>query len=97
MTGDDVALQNLIPTLRHDARIVLDAADGLSALSRLPADVLLLGGSRSADYFKKILDDTQRILPHVTRVELRGLGHNSADNGGNPARVARELKAFFRE
>jgi pimeloyl-ACP methyl ester carboxylesterase len=91
----DVALQDLIPTLLHDARIVLDTADKLHELRSISAQVLLLNGGRSPAYLKRILDAVHVALPGAARVEMRGLGHMSADNGGKPERIAQELLRFF--
>jgi len=34
-------------------------------------------------------------LPNVERVELQGLSHGAALDGGKPERVAQELRRFF--
>jgi pimeloyl-ACP methyl ester carboxylesterase len=93
----DVALMDLIPTMHYDARIVLDTADQLDKLRAIPAHVLLLQGGRSPAYFKRILDAVHAMLPSSPRVELPGLGHTSADNGGKPLRIAQELQRFLAE
>lgn len=95
--GDDVPLQELIPTLHFDARMVLDTENTIENFKDVRADVLLLGGSKSPAYLKLALDRLNAILPHVKRIELKGLGHLAADNGGQPERVAQELRRFFRE
>jgi pimeloyl-ACP methyl ester carboxylesterase len=91
----DVSLQDLIPTMHHDAQIVLDTADKLEHLAAIKAQVLLLGGGSSPSYFKRILSAVHQAIPSSTYVELPGLGHMSADNGGKPYRVAQELFRFF--
>lgn len=93
----DVALRDLIPTMHHDAQVVLDTADRLQALSGMKAQVLLLGGRSSPAYFKRISSAVHASIPGSRHVELRGLGHMSADNGGQPLRVAQELLRFFAE
>lgn len=91
----DVALEDLVPTLLHDARIVLETADKLDELRSISAEVLLLNGGSSPVHFKRILEAVHTTLPSAARVELRGLGHTSADNSGKPERIARELLRFF--
>jgi pimeloyl-ACP methyl ester carboxylesterase len=91
----DVPLTDLIPTMSAEARLVTDARDLILAATAIRSDVLLLGGSRSADYFKTALDALQETIPHVQRIELPGLGHLAADNDGQPDRVAKPLADFF--
>ena len=93
--GGDVSLRDLIPTMHHDAQIVLDTADRLEALCAIRAQVLLLGGRNSPAYFKRISSAVHASIPGSTHVQLRGLGHMSADNGGKPLLVAQELLRFF--
>jgi hypothetical protein len=62
----------------------------------LHARTLLLGGSKSPAYLKGVLNGLQKALPQATRIELKGVGHLAADNGGKPERVAAELKKFLR-
>jgi pimeloyl-ACP methyl ester carboxylesterase len=93
----DVALRDLIPTMHYDAQIVLQTADKLGELGLIAAKVLLLSGSRSPLYFKQISDALQAVLPGAARMELLGLGHMSADNGGKPSRIAQELLRFFHD
>src|SRR5262249_59237939 len=50
----DVSLRELIPTMRHDARAVMDAAGDPGRFGRVGCDVLLLGGSKSARYLNEI-------------------------------------------
>lgn len=95
VSGDDVALNDLIPTMHHDARHVLDADGLIQASADVSAAVLLLGGSRSPRYLKDALDALQAALPQAQRLELRGMGHHAADNGGRPERVAEALASFF--
>ncbi|GAA0986738.1 hypothetical protein GCM10009551_038780 [Nocardiopsis tropica] len=62
--------------------------------ARLPltpaAEAVLTGPGGEA------LDALERVLPRACRVELRGVGHLAADNGGRPELVARALAGFFR-
>lgn len=93
--GDDVSLADLIPTMSCEARLVTDAAELVAASTSVLAEVLLLGGSRSAPYFKAALSALQRSIPHTERIEFPRLGHLAADNDGQPDRIARALADFF--
>lgn len=87
--------RELIPTVRFDARTVNAAAGPLDRFGSLSCEILLLGGSRSARNLTASLDGLARVLPGARRVMLRGAGHTAADNGGDPERVAAELRGFF--
>ncbi|HLU11710.1 MAG TPA: alpha/beta hydrolase [Oceanobacillus sp.] len=86
--GDDVPLEKLIPTMHYDIQMVLSTENTIDNYKNVTADVLLLGGSNSAAYLKLALDRLERLLPRVRRVEIDGVGHLAADNGGKPERVA---------
>ena len=92
---DDIPLEKLVPTIHFDAPMVFAAENTIETFKDVRADVLLLGGSKSPAYLKLALDRLSAVLPHVQRVELAGLGHLAADNGGQPERVAQELRPFF--
>ncbi|GAB3209448.1 alpha/beta hydrolase [Marinactinospora endophytica] len=91
----EVPLIDLIPTMRQEARLVLDATDLISAATTVRAEVLLLGGGRSARPFKDALGALHAAIPSAQRVELPRLGHLAADNGGRPELVAQRLRCFF--
>jgi len=58
----------------------------------------LLGGSKSPAYLKVAVYALEKVLPRVKRIELSGLGHGASantDRGGEPERVAQELRQFF--
>ena len=93
--NDDVSLAALIPTMHGDAQVVIDAADKLNSYRDVKPHGLLLGGSRSPHSLKIALDALAATLPNVQRVEIAGVGHMAADNGGQPERVAQELLRFF--
>ena len=93
--GDNVSLKDLIATMRYDPQAVLQSAELIDKGKELRANVLLLGGSKSARYLKAALDALQASMPRVTRVQLRGVGHLAADNGGRPVLVAEEIKKFL--
>jgi hypothetical protein len=92
---DEPSLQALIPTLHFDARLVAEMAGRLESFRTLRAEALLLGGSKSAVYLIAALDALSRVLPNCKRIEFPGLGHIAADNCGEPARVADELRRYF--
>jgi pimeloyl-ACP methyl ester carboxylesterase len=94
---DDVALRALVPTMHYDAQLVIESEGSLQSFRAVPAEVLLLGGTKSPAYLKKAVYALERVLPHVSRVEFRGVGHLAADNSGKPELVAAELRRFFSE
>jgi pimeloyl-ACP methyl ester carboxylesterase len=93
----DVPLKDIIPTMHFDSQIVLDTEDKLETLKNISAEVFLLGGSKSPTYLRHVLDAVAAALPQARRVQLAGVGHMAADNGGQPQRVAEELRRFFAE
>ena len=97
-SGNYVPMRGLAPTLHYDFQLVAEMSGTLEMFAAIPADVLLLGGARSPAFLKSALDDLERILPRVTRVELPGLDHAASwneDRGGRPRAVAHALRAFF--
>jgi pimeloyl-ACP methyl ester carboxylesterase len=98
--GDGVTMRMLAPTLHYDFQLVIEMEGALESFRAVRADVLLLGGSKSPAYLKAALDAVEKVVPHVRRVELPGLGHEAsgnADRRGQPERVAKELRRFFSE
>jgi pimeloyl-ACP methyl ester carboxylesterase len=95
VSDDQVPIEKLIPTMHFDALLVKETRGSVGKLGRLGAEVLLLGGSRSAYFLKSSLDVLSAALPRVSRVELRGVGHIAADNEGKPELVAASLQRFF--
>ena len=93
--GDDVTIKDLMPTLKFDVQLVNETEGKLENFKDVSVEVLLLNGSKSSILLKDSLDALNNVLPHVNRVELQGLGHDSAQNYGKPERVAQELKRFF--
>jgi hypothetical protein len=91
---DDVPLGALVPAMHYDAQLVLETEGTLHTFAP-PADVLLLGGSKSPAYLKTSLDALASVLPRAQRFELAGCGHLAPDNSGDPERVAQELGSFF--
>jgi len=93
--GDDVQLKDLMPTLDYDIGLVNETEGKLENFKDVSAEVLLLGGNKSALMLKDSLDALSKVLPHVNRIELPGLDHKAAMNSGKPERIAQELRRFF--
>lgn len=93
--GDDVPLKSLIPTIHYDLILVRESPGLIDRCKEIKAEMLLMGGTRSQRYLKRALDTLSTALPYAKRVELRGLGHTAADNGGSPEKIAKELLTFF--
>jgi len=96
--SDDVTMRMLAPTLHYDFQLATEMEGALERFKGIRAEVLLLGGSKSPAYLKAGLDALEKVLPHVTRIELPGLGHGASgntDRGGRPERVAQVLRQFL--
>ena len=96
--SEDVTMRMLAPTLHYDFQLATEMHGALERFKGIRAEVLLLGGSKSPAYLKAGLDALEKVLPHVTRVELPGLGHGAtgnSDRGGRPERAAQVLRQFF--
>jgi pimeloyl-ACP methyl ester carboxylesterase len=97
-SGDQVTMRMLAPTLHYDFQLVIETQGSPERFRSMRPEVLLLGGSKSPAYLKSALDGLEKVLPHVTRVEFPGLGHEASgnrDRRGQPERVAQELRRFF--
>lgn len=96
--GPYPTMRELVPTLHADFAIVAESSGRLDDYRQIPAEVLLMGGSKSPAFLKRAVDDLTRVLPGAKRVELAGLDHAASwnrDVRGNPAPVAAELRRFF--
>jgi len=93
--GNGPPLAALIPTVRYDIELIKEMAGDIDRFRSLSTKTLLLGGDRSQGYLTAALDALVKLLPNATRVEFKGTGHIAADNVGDPARVAVELRRFF--
>jgi pimeloyl-ACP methyl ester carboxylesterase len=89
------SIGDLIPTMHHDSRTIMDSAGSLDRFAAVRSDVLLLGGAKSAQYLKAALDGLSVVLPDARRVTLPGVGHTSAYDTGTPDLVAAQLRTFF--
>lgn len=97
-TGEYASLQELIPAMRYDFKVVADSRGEIEPFKAVQADFLLLGGTKSPRYLKDALTSLEKTLPRVQRYELAGLDHSgpwNTDQGGNPEVVAHSLNRFF--
>ena len=93
--AENIPIHALAPTLRYDVQIVREMSDSLDDYAKLPARVLLLGGTKSPAFLRMGLDALERTLPHVERVTFSGLGHDGPEDDGKPRLVAQRLRRFF--
>lgn len=94
----DVTMRMLAPTLHQDFALAVEGSERLTGLEALDVPTLLLGGGKSPAYLQHALAVLERIVPQATRVEFPGLGHGGSGNtnrGGQPTKVAQELRRFF--
>jgi pimeloyl-ACP methyl ester carboxylesterase len=92
----DIALRDLIPTMRLDGVVQRESVGLVNPrIVELRSEVLLLSGENSARPLGVAVDALDRRLPKAQRVELKGTGHVAADNHGVPQDVARVLGDFF--
>ena len=97
----DVTMRVLAKTLHQEGLLIAEMTGTLDSFSTVPAQVLLLGGSKGLPYLKPSLAALERVLPHARRVEFPGLDHGGSSDvsninkGGRPDVVAPELRRFF--
>jgi pimeloyl-ACP methyl ester carboxylesterase len=103
-TSDTVTMRKLAPTVRYEGVILAEMAGTIATFAEVPADVLILGGSKGLPFLKPALDALAKTLPRNQRVEFPGLDHGGSSDasgtnpgGGKPAIVAREIRRFFTE
>lgn len=95
---DDVTMRKLASTLRPDFGLSVEAEGALDRYRAIPGRLLLLGASHSPGYFKTALAALEEIRPDAQRIEFAGRNHGASGNrnrGGDPGRVAQELRRFF--
>ena len=85
----------LVPSFHYDYQLVVEMKGTLQNFRNISGNILLIGGSKSPQFLKQSLDELEKVLPHVERVELEGLGHNGSLDTGDPEIIAKELKKFF--
>ena len=96
----DITMCMLQPTLRYDFDLIVRMSGDLERYAAVQTETLLLGGSKSPVYLRTAVATLERILPNVRRVELAGAHHGatgSPNRGGQPERVAAEVKRFLAE
>jgi pimeloyl-ACP methyl ester carboxylesterase len=96
--SDYVPMGVLAPTLREDGLLIAGCSAAFERFRNVTCDVLLLGGTKSPRYMNEALDMLEHLLPHMQRVEFRGLNHGAswnADRRGQPGPVAAALRRFF--
>jgi hypothetical protein len=92
------SLQELIPAMRYDFKVVTDRRGDVEPFRAVQAEILLLGGTKSPRYLKDALAALEKTLPRVRRTEFEGLDHSGPWNsgkGGNPEVVAQSMHRFF--
>lgn len=100
-TSDTSTMRSLAPTLHCEGVLLAEMAGTIGTFCNVPADVLLLGGSKGLPSLRPALDALARILPHNRRVEFAGLDHggssdiSSTNRSGKPDIVAPEIRHFF--
>jgi pimeloyl-ACP methyl ester carboxylesterase len=92
---DDSTLKELMPTLKFDIQLVNETEGKLENFKNVNAVVLLLNGSKSPIFLKHSIQALNKVLPHVTHIELQGLDHDSAQDYGKPNTIAKEIKLFL--
>lgn len=94
--GDNVPFTVLIPSFHYDYQLVTEMQGTLENFKDVPAEVLLLGGSKSPSFLRNTLDALNEVLPNVQKFEFQDIGHSGPVNGSKPELVAHELKRFFK-
>ena len=93
--GDDVSFTVLIPSFHFDYQLVVEMKGTLENFKAVPAEMLLIGGSKSPYFLEHTLDELNKILPKVNRVELQELGYSGSLDSGKSELVAQGLWKFF--
>lgn len=92
----DVPIKELIPTMHYDIQMVAETKGKFDSFKNSTADILLLGGSKSAGFLKDALGELKKLMPQASFIQFPGLGHGaSAEGGAKTKTVVSELKKFF--
>lgn len=95
--GDDVAYQDVVPTLQQELAVVKKTEGTIENYRNISTEVLLLIGSKTQSLIKDSLVELNKTIPNSNIIELKGLNHDSAQDYGKPKPIAQELKHFFLE
>lgn len=87
---------SLVPTIVWEAKEIQRLDSSYERYLSIAADTLLINGSKSPAYLRRILPTLAKTIPNARHIELAGLNHNAPDQDA-PEQVARELKSFFSE
>ena len=60
-------MRKLAPTVRYEGMLIAETAGTIDTFAEMPADVLLLGGSKGLPFLKPALDALARTLPRPAR------------------------------
>lgn len=93
--GDDVAYQDIIPTMSNELKLVKETEGTLEDYKNVSAEVLLLIGSKTQSLIRDSLTALNEVLPNSSLIELKGLNHDSAQDYGKPKPIALEIKRFL--
>lgn len=93
--GDDVPLQELLPTMHDEIELVKETEGTLENYKNVKSEVLLLRGSETEPLLRDTQDTLNKVLPNSKLIELEGLDHGSAQDYGKPEPIAQELIKFF--
>jgi pimeloyl-ACP methyl ester carboxylesterase len=98
----EVTMRKLAPTVHYEGILLAEMAGTIATFAKVPADVLLLSGSKGLPFLKPTLEALAQTLPHSQRVEFPGLDHGGSSDasgtnpgGGKPEIVAQEIRSFF--
>jgi pimeloyl-ACP methyl ester carboxylesterase len=96
-TDDGREMAELLPTglweIKEFQRLER-AGQTYQRYQKISAETLLLGGSHSPDYLRKVLPVLSKEITHAHMIEMPGLDHNAPDQNA-PEAVAAELGKFF--
>jgi pimeloyl-ACP methyl ester carboxylesterase len=95
--GDNVSLKDLAPTFHNDVVLVNEIVGKIESFKDVPAEVLLLNGSKTFLFIKHSINTLNELLPHVKRVEIQGIDHAASEDAtGKPEIVAKAIKDFLK-
>jgi pimeloyl-ACP methyl ester carboxylesterase len=85
---------SLLPTVRHDFRVVEEGGANLERFTALRCEVLLIGGTRSPSYLSETLYRLADVLPQAEKVLVEEAGHGSPVE--KPHLVVPALRGFLK-